>query len=248
MSALRREVVSVMSQNQRRAAYDTRTGFDPYERIMPTKVVSKKTTPNKVATKKVASKKTGSEKVSRCSWADGDDAVMREYHDTEWGVPLRDDTRLFEFLVLEGAQAGLSWSTVLNKRDAYRRAFHGFDIERVARMTDAALEKLLLNPALIRNRLKIYSARRNAQAALRVINEFGSLEAYFWSFVGGKPIRNRWGGRGHVPARTELSDLISNDMKKRDFNFVGSTIVYAHMQATGMVNDHFVSCFRHGQV
>ncbi|MHB8680091.1 MAG: DNA-3-methyladenine glycosylase I [Rudaea sp.] len=186
--------------------------------------------------------------IVRCSWADGDDAVMRAYHDTEWGVPLHEDARLFEFLVLEGAQAGLSWSTVLNKRDGYRRAFHGFDIARVARMTDAALEKLLLNPAIIRNRQKVYSARNNARAALKLIDESGSLDAYFWSFVGGRPIRNRWRARGQVPARTELSDTLSRDMQKRGFNFVGSTIIYAHMQATGMVNDHFVGCFRHRQV
>jgi DNA-3-methyladenine glycosylase I len=183
----------------------------------------------------------------RCSWA-GDDPNMRAYHDTEWGVPLHDDTQLFEFLVLEGAQAGLSWSTVLNKRAAYRKAFHGFDIARVARMTDAALEKLLLDPALIRNRLKVFSARNNAQATLRVIDEAGSLDAYFWSFVEGKPIVNRWRGREQVPARTPLSDRLSKDMQKRGFNFVGSTIIYAHMQATGMVNDHFVGCFRHGEV
>ncbi len=184
----------------------------------------------------------------RCDWS-GDDGAMRDYHDTEWGVPLHDDTRLFEFLVLEGAQAGLSWRTVLNKRDAYRKAFHGFDIARVARMSDATLDKLLQNPELIRNRLKMYSARNNARAALRVIGEFGSLDAYFWSFVdGGKPIRNRWRERGQVPARTELSDRISKDMQKRGFNFVGSTIVYSHMQATGMVNDHYVECFRHKQV
>ena len=173
---------------------------------------------------------------------------MRDYHDTEWGVPLHDDTALFEFLVLEGAQAGLSWRTVLNKREAYRRAFHGFDIARVARMSDAALDKLLQNPGLIRNRLKMYSARNNAQAALRLIEEFDSLDAYFWSFIGGKPIRNRWRGRGEVPARTELSDRLSKDMQTRGFNFVGSTIIYAHMQATGMVNDHFVGCFRHRQI
>ena len=183
----------------------------------------------------------------RCSWA-GDDPAMRAYHDSEWGVPLHDDTQLFEFLVLEGAQAGLSWSTVLNKRAAYRKAFHGFDIARVARMSDAALDKLLLNPALIRNRLKIYSARRNAQAALKVIDETGSLDAYFWSFVDGKPITNRWRGRGDVPARTALSDKLSKDLQKRGFNFAGSTIIYAHMQATGMVNDHFTECFRYGQV
>ena len=191
--------------------------------------------------------------LQRCSWA-GDDPAMRHYHDTEWGVPLHDDNKLFEFLMLEGAQAGLSWSTVLNKRDAYRRAFHGFDIKRVARMTDAALEKLLdderagKSSGIIRNRLKIYSARNNARAALKVIDEFGSLDAYFWSFVDGKPIRNRHTGRGDVPARTELSDTLSKDMKKRGFNFVGSTIIYAHMQATGMVNDHFVGCFRYKQV
>ena len=186
--------------------------------------------------------------LKRCYWASGDDATMREYHDSEWGVPLHDDTKLFEFIVLEGAQAGLSWSTVLNKRDAYRRAFHGFDIARVARMTDAVLEKLLANPAIIRNRLKVHSARNNARAALRVIDEFGSLDAYFWSFVDGRPIRNRWRARGQIPARTGLSDTLSKDLKKRGFNFVGSTIVYAHMQATGMVNDHLVDCFRHRQV
>jgi DNA-3-methyladenine glycosylase I len=184
----------------------------------------------------------------RCSWAAGDDATMRAYHDSEWGVPLHDDTRLFEFLVLEGAQAGLSWSTVLNKRDAYRRLFFGFDIARVARMTDAALDKLLANPAIIRNRMKVYSARNNARAALELIGECGSLDAYFWLFVNGRPIRNRWLERGEVPASTGLSDAISRDLKKRGFNIVGSTIIYAHMQATGMVNDHLVGCFRHPQV
>jgi DNA-3-methyladenine glycosylase I len=184
----------------------------------------------------------------RCHWAAGEDAAMRDYHDGEWGVPLHDDARLFEFLVLEGAQAGLSWSTVLNKREAYRRAFHGFDIARVARMSDAALEKLLLDPGIIRNRMKVHSARNNARATLKVIDEFGSLDAYFWSFVDGRPIRNRWRDRGQVPARTELSDKLSRDMQKRGFNFVGSTIIYAHMQATGMVNDHLVGCFRHKQV
>lgn len=184
----------------------------------------------------------------RCHWAAGDDAAMRTYHDSEWGVPSHDDTRLFEFLVLEGAQAGLSWSTVLNKRAAYRRVFHGFDIACVARMSDAALEKLLLDPAIIRNRLKVYSARNNARATLKVIDEFGSLDAYFWSFVDGKPLRNRWRDRGDVPARTDLSDKLSRDLQKRGFNFVGSTIIYSHMQATGMVNDHLVGCFRHREV
>jgi len=185
--------------------------------------------------------------VKRCSWA-GDDPAMRAYHDTEWGVPLHDDRQLFEFLILEGAQAGLSWSTVLNKRAAYRRAFHDFDIARVARMTDKALEKLMDDPGIIRNRLKIYSARNNARAALQVIDEFGSLDTYFWSFVGGKPVRNAWKGRSNVPATSEISDRLSKDMKKRGFNFVGSTIMYAHMQATGMVNDHFVDCFRYKRV
>lgn len=184
----------------------------------------------------------------RCRWAEGGNDRYLAYHDEEWGVPLHDDTRLFEFLVLEGAQAGLSWSTVLNKRDAYRRAFHGFDIARVARMSDATLEKLLLDPAIIRNRLKVHSARSNARASLKVIEEFGSLDAYFWSFVDGKPIRNRWHAHGDVPARTELSDKLSKDLQKRGFNFVGSTIIYAFMQATGMVNDHLAGCFRHKQV
>ena len=173
---------------------------------------------------------------------------MQHYHDTEWGVPLHDDRALFEFLVLEGAQAGLSWSTVLNKREAYRKAFHNFEIERVARMSDKQLDKLLENPALIRNRLKIYSARSNARAALDVIAEFGSLDNYFWSFVGGKPIRNRWPDRRHVPATSEISDRLSKDLKKRGFTFVGSTIMYAHMQATGMVNDHLTDCFRYKQL
>ena len=184
----------------------------------------------------------------RCFWARDGDKEMRDYHDREWGVPLHDDVQLFEFLVLEGAQAGLSWRTVLIKRDAYRRAFHGFDIARVARMTDAALEKLLLNPGLIRNRLKIYSTRANAQAALRVIAEFGSLDKYLWSFVDGKPQRNRPCGRGDVPASTAISDRMSRDLRKCGFNFVGSTICYAFMQATGMVNDHLVDCFRERQV
>jgi DNA-3-methyladenine glycosylase I len=185
--------------------------------------------------------------LTRCSWA-GDDPSMQDYHDREWGVPLHDDTQLFEFLVLEGAQAGLSWSTVLHKRAAYRKAFHGFDIARVARMTDAALGKLLTNPSIIRNRLKIWSARNNARAALKVIDEAGSLDSYFWSFVDGKPVVNRWRGRSQVPARTPLSDKLSKDLQRRGFNFAGSTIIYAHMQATGMVNDHFVGCFRHRQV
>jgi len=191
---------------------------------------------------------TSEKNPKRCPWVDLSKPDYVAYHDLEWGVPVHDERRLFEFLTLEGAQAGLSWSTVLNKRDAYRRAFHGFDIARVARMTDAALEKLLLDPGIIRNRMKVWSARNNARAARKVIDEFGSLDSYFWSFVDGKPLRNRWIGRGDVPARTQLSDRLSKDLQKRGFNFVGSTIIYAHMQATGMVNDHFVGCFRHKQV
>jgi DNA-3-methyladenine glycosylase I len=197
---------------------------------------------------KVVKRKVANDARQRCFWASAEDLAMCAYHDSEWGVPLHDDTKLFEFLVLEGAQAGLSWRTVLNKRDAYRRAFHGFDIARVARMTDAALEKLLQNPGLIRNRLKIVSARANAQAALRAIDEFGSLDDYLWSFVDGKPRRNRPRGRGDVPATTEISDRMSRELRKRGFNFVGSTICYAFMQATGMVNDHLVNCFREREV
>jgi len=189
-----------------------------------------------------------SETRKRCRWADGGNELYLAYHDEEWGVPLHDDAKLFEFIVLEGAQAGLSWATVLNKREAYRRAFHDFDIAKVARMTDVALEKRLLDPGIIRNRQKIWSARNNACAALKVIAEAGSLDAYFWSFVDGKPIRNRWRNHGDVPPRSEISDKLSKDLQKRGFNFVGSTIMYAHMQATGMVNDHLTSCFREREV
>ncbi|MFK2901195.1 DNA-3-methyladenine glycosylase I [Dyella jejuensis] len=170
---------------------------------------------------------------------------MQAYHDTEWGMPLHDDRALFEFLCLEGAQAGLSWRTVLHKRDNYRRAFHGFEIARVAAMKDRELEALLLDPGLIRNRLKMTSVRDNAKAALQVIAEHGSLDAYLWSFVDGKPICNNWRTRSDVPASTPLSDRMSKDLKKRGFRFVGTTICYAFMQATGMVNDHLLECFRH---
>jgi len=185
-----------------------------------------------------------SENLSRCPWADGGDG-MRAYHDEEWGVPHHDDRALFELLVLEGAQAGLSWRTVLDKRANYRRFFHGFDIARVSRMDDAELTRLLDAPGLIRNRLKIFSARDNARAALAVIGEFGSLGAYLWSFVGGKPIVNRWSELGQIPARTEASDRLSKELRTRGFRFVGPTICYAFMQGSGMVNDHLVSCFRH---
>jgi DNA-3-methyladenine glycosylase I len=184
---------------------------------------------------------------SRCHWAANGDPLMRDYHDTEWGTPLHDDRALFEFLCLEGAQAGLSWRTVLAKRDNYRKAFHHFEIARVAAMTDRELEKLLLDPGIIRNRLKVASARDNAIAALRVIEEFGSLDGYLWSFVDGKPLRNRWRSQADVPASTELSDRMSKALKKRGFRFVGTTICYSLLQATGMVNDHLVGCFRYGR-
>ena len=180
----------------------------------------------------------------RCHWATTD-ALLRDYHDTEWGVPLHEDRGLFEFLCLEGAQAGLSWRTVLAKRDNYRRAFHDFEIARVAAMSDAALEQRLLDPGIIRNRLKVAATRDNAIAALQVIEEFGSLDVYLWSFVNGRPLINRWAEHSEVPACTALSDAMSKALKKRGFRFVGSTICYALLQATGMVNDHLAGCFRH---
>ena len=181
---------------------------------------------------------------TRCAWAAGSDS-LRDYHDHEWGVPLHDDRALFEFLCLEGAQAGLSWRTVLDKRDNYRRAFAGFDIARCARLTDARIEALLGDAGLIRNRLKINSVRDNARAALAAIEEEGSLDALLWSYVGGRTQQNRWDAPARVPAKTVVSDRMSKDLRKRGFRFVGSTICYAFMQATGMVNDHAVDCFRH---
>ncbi|MEO5624547.1 MAG: DNA-3-methyladenine glycosylase I [Dokdonella sp.] len=181
---------------------------------------------------------------TRCGWSAGDDA-MRNYHDAEWGVPLHDDRALFEFICLEGAQAGLSWRTVLTKREAYRRAFANFDIATSAKLTDRSIEELLTDPGLIRNRLKITSVRGNARAALLAIEECGSLDALLWSFVDGRTIQNRWHDRSQVPATTPVSDRMSKDLRRRGFRFVGSTICYAFMQATGMVNDHVVDCFRH---
>ena len=170
---------------------------------------------------------------------------MLAYHVGEWGVPHHGDSALFEMLTLEGAQAGLSWRTILARRDEYRRAYHGFDIKRVAGMRDAALEKLLTSSGIIRNRLKVYSVRDNARTALDVIAEHGSLDAYLWSFVEGKPVVNGWKDSRQVPATTALSDQMSKTLAKRGFRFVGSTICYAFMQATGMVNDHLVTCFRY---
>jgi DNA-3-methyladenine glycosylase I len=181
----------------------------------------------------------------RCHWAPADDPLYLAYHDKEWGVPVHDDRRLFEFLILEGAQAGLSWSTILHKRANYRRAFAGFDPRKVARFTARDVRRLLNDAGIVRNRLKIESSISNAKAFLAVQKEFGSFDAYIWSFVGGRPKVNRWKTPKQVPARTPESDAIAKDLKKRGFRFVGSTICYAFMQATGMVNDHRVDCFRY---
>ena len=184
--------------------------------------------------------------MNRCSWATND--LNIPYHDAEWGVPVNDDTKLFEFLILEGAQAGLSWDTILRKRENYRKAFDGFDPVKVARFSEANCAKLLSDEGIIRNRLKIASAVSNAKAFLKVQKEFGSFDTYIWGFVGGKPIDGKRKGFGDVPAKTEVSDGLSKDLRKRGFNFVGSTIMYAFMQATGMVNDHLTTCFRYKEV
>lgn len=181
--------------------------------------------------------------MNRCDWAKNELAIA--YHDAEWGVPLHDDRGLFEFIILEGAQAGLSWDTILRKRENYRAAFDNFDVAKVAQYKEKKIAELLQNEGIIRNRLKIASAVRNAEAFLNVQAEFGTFDSYIWEFVGGKPLVNTWTEIKQVPAKTEVSDAISKDMKKRGFNFVGSTIMYAHMQATGMVNDHLVTCFRY---
>ena len=180
---------------------------------------------------------------ARCPWPTTE--LYLAYHDREWGVPLHDDRRLFEFLVLEGAQAGLSWLTILNKRENYRRAFDGFDPEKVARYGARKVAALLADPGIVRNRLKINSAIRNAWAFLVVQREFGSFDGYIWRFVGGRPVVNAWRTIRQVPARTPASDAMSRDLQSRGFTFVGSTICYSHMQATGMVNDHLVTCPRH---
>ncbi len=183
----------------------------------------------------------------RCSWCLGDELYLG-YHDKEWGAPLHDDGKLFEFLVLEGAQAGLSWLTVLKKRPAYREAFDGFDFTRVAQYDEEKVSSLLADPGIIRNKLKIRSTIRNARAFIRVREEFGSFDNYIWDFVDGKPIQNAWKHGSQIPAETPLSNKISRDLKQRGFNFVGPTIMYAHMQATGMVNDHTTDCFRYGEI
>ncbi|MFI5400089.1 MAG: DNA-3-methyladenine glycosylase I [SAR324 cluster bacterium] len=184
--------------------------------------------------------------LARCSWA-GTDPLYRSYHDEEWGVPVHDDRTLFEFLLLEGAQAGLSWIVILRKREHYRQAFDGFDAERIARYSERKVRSLLKDPGIVRNELKVRGAIRNAQAALKLRDGFGSLDAYFWRFVDGQPIVNRWRSKQEVPSRTVRSDALSEDLKKSGFTFVGSTICYAFMQAVGMVNDHTRGCFKYGK-
>jgi len=182
----------------------------------------------------------------RCAWATKEE--MWIYHDREWGVPVHDDRKHFEFLVLEGAQAGLSWSTILNRREGYRRAFASFDPEKVARFTPKTIEKLLADPGIIRNRQKVESAVSNARAFLDVVEEIGSFDDFIWSFVGGKPIVNRWKTSKQIPATSRESDALAAEMKKRGFKFAGSTIMYAHLQAAGLINDHLVSCWRWKEV
>ncbi|MCP5050848.1 MAG: DNA-3-methyladenine glycosylase I [bacterium] len=186
---------------------------------------------------------------TRCEWVPPGNTIYEEYHDKEWGVPVHDDRLLFEFLVLEGAQAGLSWITILKRRDNYRKAFDFFDPEKVARYDDKKIAELLQDSGIIRNKLKVNSAVTNAQAFLKVREEFGSFDTYMWRFMeDGKPLVNRFKSLKELPAKTPLSDTISKDLKQRGFKFVGSIIVYSHMQATGMVNDHIVDCFRHKEV
>jgi DNA-3-methyladenine glycosylase I len=186
--------------------------------------------------------------VKRCGWAGTDDPLMLAHHDEEWGVPSHDDRHLFELLTLEGAQAGLSWSTVLHKREGYRKAFAGFDPAKVARFDSRRIERLMADPGIIRNRAKIEATVGNAKATLAVQREHGSLDAYLWSFVGGTPIRNRWRSGGQIPSETEESKAMSKALKARGFRFVGPTIVYAFMESVGMVQDHVTSCFRYGEL
>ncbi|MCL3780829.1 DNA-3-methyladenine glycosylase I [Prolixibacteraceae bacterium JC049] len=185
--------------------------------------------------------------MKRCDWC-GIDPLYVEYHDKEWGVPVFDDRKLFEFLILEGAQAGLSWITVLRKREAYQKAYDNFDPNKVAKYDETKVQELLQNAGIIRNKLKVRASINNAQQFLKVQKEFGSFSKYIWAFVGGKPVVNHFKTMADIPASTELSDKISKDLKKRGFKFVGTTIMYAHMQATGMVNDHIVDCPRHKEV
>lgn len=184
----------------------------------------------------------------RCSWCENTFDQYVRYHDEEWGVPVYDDHKQFEFLVLESAQAGLSWSTILKKREGYRNAFANFKADKVARFDETKIQQLISNPQIVRNELKIRSAVNNARQFLDIQKEFGSFSEYIWSFVDGKPIQNHWKNMSQVPSKTKISDHLSKDLKKRGFKFVGSITIYAHMQATGMVNDHLVSCFKHQEV
>jgi len=186
--------------------------------------------------------------VNRCAWAPVESAAYLAYHDEEWGVPTHDERRLFEMLTLEGAQAGLSWSTILNKREGYRRAFSGFDPGKVARFSSRKVDRLLADPSIVRNRMKIESTVANARAVLRVQEEDGSLDSYLWSFVGGTPKVNRFGKLGEIPAETAESKAMAKDLRRRGFRFVGPTVCYAFMQACGLVNDHVVSCFRYREL
>jgi DNA-3-methyladenine glycosylase I len=186
-------------------------------------------------------------RINRCTWVGNDNPLMLDYHDREWGVPVHDDRTHFEFLVLEAAQAGLSWSIVLKKREGYRRTFSQFDPRKVVRYTQRRIEKLIADPSIIRNRLKIEAAVRNARAFLAIQDEAGSFDAYCWRFVDGRPRLNRWKATSEIPATSPESDAFSKDLKRRGFSFVGSTVMYAHMQAVGMVNDHLVGCFRYRQ-
>ena len=185
--------------------------------------------------------------MTRCEWC-GNDPLYISYHDEEWGVPLHDDRRLFEMLILEGAQAGLSWLTILRKREHYRRAFDGFDVEKIAAYSEAEVQRLLADSGIVRNRLKIEAAVRNARGVLEIMEAFGSFDSFIWRYVDRTPIQNAWKSLAELPARTDLSDRMSRDLKKRGLNFVGPSICYAFMQAVGMVNDHTVGCFRYEQV
>lgn len=184
---------------------------------------------------------------NRCVWC-GNDPLYVTYHDDEWGTPVHNDQRLFEFLILEGAQAGLSWLTILKKRENYKEAFHSFDCEAIAGYTQTDVQRLLSNPGIVRNRLKIESAIKNAQGVIKIQEDFGSLGSYLWRYVDGIPVQNEWKSMAELPVKTEISEMMSRDLKKRGFNFVGPTICYAFMQATGMVNDHTTDCFRHKEV
>lgn len=191
--------------------------------------------------------KTTPKKLCRCWWAEQDNELYQAYHDNEWGVPVHDDRTHFEFLILEGAQAGLSWITILKRREGYKKAFANFNPAIVAKYDEAKMAELLTNEGIIRNKLKIAAAVTNAKLFLDIQKEFGSFNHYIWQFVGGKPIQNQWKSKEEVPVESEESKKLSKDLKKRGFKFVGSTIMYAHMQATGLVNDHTTDCFRHGK-